>query len=306
MRLPVRLAGPIVLFALTAGVAAVEAQQQQPELSGGGLGQAPAQITRIEATAPQTTEAAPQPLGYEDEVSCFGYIGPVDESFVSTVIGAENVAEQTDFTAHNLLYLEGGYDRGIKPGDEFWIVTPGDEVFHPISGASMGRFYQYRGRAVVECIEGRTACVRVTLACTDIPMGSFLKPYEPVPIPLGRLQPGAVICDQPNGKAHGRIVMTRDGVFAIGGGTDVLIDIGLADGLEPGDQLSIFRYATGSDYGLRPQGSYWMYQPPPPGVSVPRTNLGDLAILYVGDRWAAARVIDSRRLIEIGDQVEVK
>jgi hypothetical protein len=49
-----------------------------------------------------------------------------------------------------------------------------------------------------------------------------------------------------------------------------------------------------------------MYSPPPPGVSIPRTYLGDLAILYVGDRWAAARVIDSSRLIEIGDQIEVK
>ncbi len=100
--------------------------------------------------------------------------------------------------------------------------------------------------------------------------------------------------------------MTRDGVVAIGTGTDVMIDLGMAEGMQPGDQLSVFRYASGSDYGLRPQGSYWMYKPPPPGVSVPRTYLGDLAILYIGDRWAMARVIDSTRMIEIGDQVEMK
>ena len=171
MRLPVRVAGPLALL-LAAGAAASSAQQQQPPLAGGGLVDAAARaITRIEATAPRTTEAAPQPLGYENEVSCFGYIGPIDEQFVAAVIGAENVAEQIDFTDHNLLYLDGGYDRGIKPGDEFWIVTPGDVVVHPITGAAMGRFYQYRGRAVVLCVEGRTAIVRVTLACTDIPMG---------------------------------------------------------------------------------------------------------------------------------------
>ena len=62
----------------------------------------------------------------------------------------------------------------------------------------------------------------------------------------------------------------------------------------------------GADYGLRPQGSFWAYKPPPPGVEVPRTYLGDLALLYVGDRWAMGRVIDSSRLIEIGDQVELK
>ncbi|HKD16278.1 MAG TPA: hypothetical protein VKG23_00315 [Thermoanaerobaculia bacterium] len=304
MRLHARFYGPMALL-LTAGAATLYAQQQ-PELTGGGLAQQPPTITRIQATAPRTTEAAPQPLGYEDEVSCFGYVGPMDEEFIASIIGAENVAEQVDFTEHNVLYLDAGYDKGIKPGDEFWIITPGDPVIHPITGATMGRFYQYRGRALTLCVEGRTAIVRVTLACTDIPMGSFLKPYEPVPIPLGRRLPSPVVCDPSSGKAHGRIVMTRDGLVTIGVGSNVMIDLGIDAGLQPGDQLSIFRYASGSDYGLRPQGSYWMYSPPPPGVVIPRTWLGDLAILYVGDRWAAARVIDSNRLIEVGDQCEVK
>jgi hypothetical protein len=304
MRLPVRVSGPLVLV-LTVGAFPLAAQQ--PELSGGGLATPPQVITRVEPiSAPHTTEAAPQPLGYEDEVACFGFIGADQEHFAASVIGGENEAEQTDFTDHNLMYLDAGYDRGLNPGDEFWLVTPGDLVYHPITSQPMGRFYEYRGRAVLVCLEGRTAIVRVTLACTDIPIGTFLKPYEPVPIPLGRRQPSSVMCDPSTGKVHGRIVLTRDGVVAIGTGTDIMIDLGLAEGLQPGDQLSVFRYASGSDYGLRPQGSYWMYKPPPPGVSVPRTYLGDLAILYVGDRWAMARVIDSSRLIEIGDQVELK
>jgi hypothetical protein len=144
------------------------------------------------------------------------------------------------------------------------------------------------------------------MACTDIPMGSLLKPYEPVPIPLGRRLPAAVACDPASGKVTGRIVYTRDGVIAMGTDSNVLIDLGVASGIQPGDQLTIFRYATGADYGIRPQGSYWVYTQPEAGVEVPRTYLGDLAVLYVGDRWAMARVIDSSRLIEVGDQVELK
>jgi hypothetical protein len=303
MRLPVRFAGALALFVCFAGAAA--AQAPRPELSG-GLSQSPNEITQIEATAQQTTEAAPQPFGYENEVSCFGYIGPAGERFVAQVVGAENVSEQTDYTSGDLLYLDAGHDRGIKAGDEFWIVTPADDVVHPISGKSMGRFYQHRGLVSVVCVEGRTATVRVGLACTDIPMNSFLKAYEPIPIPLGRRMPTAVACDPPSGKAKGRIVYSRDGVVAIGSDMNVLIDLGMAEGIQPGDQLTIFRYATGSDYGIRPQGSYWVYTPPPAGVEIPRTYLGDLAVLYVGDRWAMARVIDSSRLIEIGDQVELK
>jgi hypothetical protein len=303
MRLPVRLAVASGVAVLSTGIAGA---QQKPELAGGGLSQAPPQITRIEPLAPQTTEAGPQPLGYESEVLCFGFIGSDDERFIASVVGAENQAEQTDFTTPNLLYVDAGYDRGIKPGQEYWLVVPGDEVIHPLSGKPMGRFYQYRGRAVVVCIQGRTSILRVNLACSDIPMGSFLKAYEPVPIPLGRKDKAAVACDPATGKVTGKIVYARDGVVAIGADSDVLIDLGVAQGIQPGDQLSIFRYAQGAEYGIRPQGAYWIYKPPAGGMEVPRTYLGDMAILYVGDRWAAARVIDSSRLIEVGDAVELK
>src|SRR5262245_31300653 len=182
MRLPARLAAELSLIAAIAAAPVGLAQEQKPELTGGQISnQSPEAITRIEATAPQTTEAAPQPLGSEAEVACFGYLGAPSEGFIAQVIGAQEVAEQTDFTTNNLLYLDAGADRGIKPGDEFWIVTPGSEVLHPASGRDLGRFYDYRGRAVVLCVEGHTAIVRVTHACTDIRMGSFLKPYEPIP-----------------------------------------------------------------------------------------------------------------------------
>jgi hypothetical protein len=44
----------------------------------------------------------------------------------------------------------------------------------------------------------------------------------------------------------------------------------------------------------------------PVGIEVPRTYLGEVAILAVGDRWAIGRVSDSYRLIEVGDEVELK
>jgi hypothetical protein len=305
MRLPVRLAAQLSLLFILTGPTVARAQDR-PELTGGAMGQSPIQITRIEATAPQTVEAAPQPLGFESEVTCFGYLGSDNDRFVATVIGAREVSEQENFTTDNLLYLDAGADRGIKPGDEFWIATPADIVIHPYSGKEMGRFYDYRGRVTVLCVEARTATVLVTSSCTEIPMGSFLKPYEPIPLPLGRMSALAVACDPPSGKPKGRIVYTRDGVYQIGEDTDVLVDVGIAEGVQPGDFLTIFRYATGFEYGIRPQGTYWVNVPPPAGLQVPRTYLGELAVLYVGDRWAMARVINSRRLIEVGDEVELK
>ena len=46
--------------------------------------------------------------------------------------------------------------------------------------------------------------------------------------------------------------------------------------------------------------------PPPAGVQIPRTYLGEAAVLMVGDRWAVVRLTDSFRLIQVGDEVELK
>jgi hypothetical protein len=273
---------------------------------GGTLVVTPQTETIAESPAPASAALAPQPLGFESDLNCFGYVGAPRESFVASVIGAENLAEQTDFTTGDLLFTNAGYDRGLKAGDEFWIVTPETVVVHPITGKDIGRFYQYRGRAVMDSVEGRTATVRVTNACTDIPMGSFLKPFEPIPIPLARKTAPAVAGDPPSGKARGRIVFTRDGVVAVGQDSTVIVDLGAAEGIEPGDFLTIYRYATGVEYGIRPVGAYWVHVPPPPGVEVPRTYLGEIGILAVGDRWAIGRVTDSYRMIGVGDEVELK
>src|SRR6266545_6480124 len=182
-------------------------------------------VTRAEEPqkAP-STETAPQPVGFESDIYCFGYVGDLSESFPIRVTGAENLVEQTDFITDDFLYVSGGVDKGLKAGDEFWIVTPEQEVFHPVTGRSMGRFYQYRGRATAYSVEGRTAVVKVTSSCTDIPIGVYLKPFEPIPIPLARKSPPAVAGDLPSGKPRGRVVFSQDGVVALGGGHVVIVD----------------------------------------------------------------------------------
>jgi hypothetical protein len=137
-------------------------------------------------------------------------------------------------------------------------------------------------------------------------MGSYLKTFEPVPIPLARKSPPAISGDPPSGKARGRIVFSRDGVVALGADTIVIVDLGSADGVSPGDFLTIFRHAAGEEFGVRPVGSYWVNLPPPPGVAIPRTYLGEAAVLMVGERWAIVRLTDSFRLVQVGDEVELK
>jgi hypothetical protein len=266
----------------------------------------PALVTKAAPPARVIGPSAPQPVGYESDVYCFGYLGEFNETFPVKVISAESLAEQIDYIAGDLLYTDGGYDMGLRVGDIYWLVTAEQEVFNPASAQSIGRLYQHRGRAVVHSVEGTTAILRVVNSCTDIPLGAGLKKFEPIPIPLARKSPPAIAGDPPSGKARGHIVFTRDGVVALGADADVMVDLGLANGLSPGDFLTVYRYSTGRQYGVTPLGTYWVNLPPPPGSSVPRTYLGEAAVLVVGDRWSVVRLTESYRLIEVGDEVEIK
>jgi hypothetical protein len=314
MRLPARTVSWVLAGSLIAGLGLAQARpkpaptpppEPQKEIPGGAIVVAPTTQTVVTEAA-ASVEAAPQPLGYESDLHCFGYLGAPRENFIAQVVGAENLAEQTDYFTSDLLYVDAGYNRGLKIVDEFWLVTPEQIVVHPTTGKDLGRFYQYRGRAVVETLEGRTASVRISSACTDVPMGSYLKAFEPIPIPLARKTAPAVAGDPPSGKAKGHIVYTRDGVVAVGADHTIIVDLGAADGVEPGDFLTIFRYAYGREYGIRPVGAYWVNLPPPPGSEIPRTYLGEISILSVGDHWSIGRVSESYRLIEVGDEVELK
>ncbi|MDQ5858637.1 MAG: hypothetical protein M3542_10250 [Acidobacteriota bacterium] len=304
MRLPVRA------IAITVGIltAVAGAAQTKPEREIPGstvVVTPPTQTITVREAVVSTTESGPQPLGFESDLHCFGYLGETDEKFVAQVVSAESVAEQIDYMTSDLLYVDGGHDRGLKIGDEFWLVTPEMPVLHPRTGKDIGRFHQYRGRAVVETLEGRTAALRVTSSCTDVPMGAFLKPFEAIPIPLARKTPPATAGDPPSGKAQGQIVFTRDGIVAVGADHTVIVDLGVANGVEPGDFLTIYRYSKGREE-VRPIGGYWVSVAPVSRGEIPRTYLGEIGILAVGDRWAIGRVTDSYRLIEVGDEVELK
>lgn len=304
MRLPVRaIAIAIGILTAAAGVAQTKPEREIP---GSTVVVTPPIQGITVREAPAVADSGPQPLGFESDLHCFGFLGGLNEGFVARVVGAESIAEQIDYMTSDLLYVDAGHDRNLKIGDEFWLVTPESVVVHPRTTRDMGRFYEYRGRGVVETLEGRTASVRVTSSCTDIPLGSYLKPFEPIPIPLARKSPPAVAGDPPSGKAQGRIVFTRDGVVAVGADHTVIVDLGGVNGVEPGDFLSIYRYSAGRTYGGRPVGGYWVNYALPEGVAIPRTYLGEIAILAVGDRWAIGRVTDSYRLIEVGDEVELK
>ncbi len=253
------------------------------------------------ASAQDSDANAPQPMGYENDVNCFGYVGPARESFAGTIFSGDSVVEQSSFFQDDVVYAES--DGGVKAGDEYWIVTQQDPVVDPVTGEFLGYFYEYRGRARALCVKGSNAILQIVFACTDIPVRSSLKPFEPIPIPLARRTLPVTVCDEPNGKRVGTIVFSRDGVEGIGTGQDVIINLGSDANLSPGDFLTVFRYQLPREFDISAAGTLESRHVI---TTLPRTVLGEAAVLTVGDRTATVQIVSATWTMQVGDRVEIK
>lgn len=247
------------------------------------------------------TTDAPQPMGSENDVLCFGYVGPHNEQFVGSLISGDAVYEQSSFGFQDLVYAENL--GGIRAGDEYWFVTPQDEVFDSATGRSLGEFYQYRGYAKALCVKGQAAILEILFACSDIPIGSRVKPYEPIPVPLARRTELVSECEDPSGKASGVLIYSRDGVESLTTGDDAIVNLGTGAGISPGDFLTIYRYASPREFDIDANGSLHSYRA---NLVPPRTILGEAAVLTVGDESATVHIVYATHAIALGDLVEVK
>ncbi len=266
-----------------------------------------------------TTAAAaaspPGPLGAESDIYCSGYVGGIADSFPYSIVGSEydvltprgtgygvytggarqetgnygvvNTAKY-DLSTGDLIYLDGGSERGLAPGQLFTVVEPGSEVIHPVSGRLYGRFYRYAGRVRVLSVQERTAIAEIVHACDPVRVGARLVPFQAEPVPLGRrtaMRPvnypteAARLADAPT------IIWSKDDIVSLGEDHVVFIDRGADADVTPGDVYTIYRLNR-------------------PGL--PPVVLGELAILSVHPKSSVAKIVRSRYEIFVGDRLEAK
>ena len=224
--------------------------------------------------------------GSEDGIYCFAYLDDKDARPQLTIKSAERIETEDNYSTDDIVYLSGGEQEGVKAGQEYFIVQPVRNLRHPATNAVLGKVIRYLGRARVLCTQDHTATAEIVASCDAIPIGAWLKPFEPIPIPMTVLTPPVDRCDPASTKARGYIVYSRDDEVTFGADEVVLIDLGEADQLAPGSQAIIYR------------------DNPVPGT--PRLLLGELAVLTTGSHWASAKIIRSSEPMHVGDRVELK
>lgn len=225
-------------------------------------------------------------IGTEDDVYCFAYLDAEDAEPTLTVFSAELIDYQEDFSTGDIVYLSGGEAEGVKAGQEFFVNLPVRKLRHPHTKATLGLIVRQLGRLKVLCTQEHTSTAEVVASCDAIPVGAWVTPYEPYPVPMALLTPPLERCDPPNDKTKGAVIYARDDAESFAADHMVLIDLGEADQAEPGTIFTIFREN-------KVEGA-------------PRLLLGELAVLISSNHWATAKVLSSTGPLRVGDRIELK
>jgi len=225
-------------------------------------------------------------IGTEDDVYCFAYLEAENAKPTLTIFSAEQIDFQEDFSTGDIVYVSGGEAEGVKAGQEYFVNVPVRKLRHPHTRATLGLVMRQLGRVRILCTQEHTSTAEVLASCDAIPLGAWLAPYEPYPLPMAVLTAPTQRCDPPSDKTKGAVIYARDDAESFAADHMVLIDLGEADQVEPGTIFTIFREN-------KVEGA-------------PRLLLGELAVLLTGDHWATGKILSSTGPLRVGDRIELK
>ena len=213
-------------------------------------------------------------------------------------IGAFKIVGQQDVTKDlladgDILYINGGADKGVKPGDRL-VVTKvvARKFYHPDD--------QHRQKALGDILE-QFGIVRVTEvhpaqsvaiiehSLDGITSDGYAAPYtEPAAI-VNHLRTdikSPVTLKEPASK----VIFIRMNKAVAAGGDMVLIDRGSADGYKVGDILLTARPVP-----------LVAAQEPGPAREMTNYYLGQLLVIRTGERTATCRILRSTSEVLVGD-----
>jgi hypothetical protein len=219
------------------------------------------------------------PAYEEVTIQCAGYLEDEDDDDFR-IFGSEEDGHKDGLATGDIVYLNRGSQDGVSPGDSFYTQREVDFTW----GVD-GSYVRRTGWLRILAVQEETSMAEVVQACLDINVGDYLKPFEPIPVPLLPFEDPPNRLTPETGRMRGRIVASLDDLATLGQGYLVSIDVGQEDGVVPGNIFTIFRYVYDG---------------------APRKVLGTLAVLTVQREHSTARIMESVDYILTGDLVELK
>jgi hypothetical protein len=212
-----------------------------------------------------------------------GFLLEKDIKPAGTIIGINH--DRIVAGIDDIVYTDIGTAQGAKGGEKFSIFRRDVTISHPLTSEVMGAKIIPLGSLQLTDIELRSSRAIISSSSREISPGSYLMPYKENrrrEIPLK-----ATARD-----LRGYIIESYSGISVIAAGDIVYIDLGSAQGAEPGNMLYIVR-----DVSLDQRYTEGRVD------KLPQELLGAVVILETGNKVATALVVKSIDAIYKGDRI---
>jgi hypothetical protein len=231
--------------------------------------------------------AALMPVTEETSLQCAHYVVREREDETLQVLGSEEGVDKQALAERDIVYLNKGSNAGVRAGDLYTLHHVSYPVHHPASGGKIGTKVETTGWVKVILVEEDTASAVVEFSCADIHAGDYLKPFEPVNVPLIVRRAPADRLTPPSGKVNPYVIDIQDDATIAGAGQFLTLDAGSEDGVAPGNVFVLYRVIY-------------------PSVPTPRNVIGEATVVSVRDKTLTAKITYSRNEIMVGDLAELR
>ncbi|MBN1550161.1 LysM peptidoglycan-binding domain-containing protein [bacterium] len=232
----------------------------------------------------------PYPVTSETNIIASGYIAK-DIKEGPKVVGANT--ESFDLSSRDIVYLDGGSDKGLEPDQDLFVLRKMHKVVHPITGKNLGWMIHVVAEAKTLCINDDNASAILGTSYHPVLRGDFVVPKEEIPIPVTLGSPSTDPCNPSTKQLPGTIVDAFIGgpefsdAVVLAKNDIAYIDLGKADGVAPGDYFTIFKRNLGD-------------------ANLPRYVSGEAMVVKVAETTSTVVITQSQTAIFIGDQIELK
>jgi hypothetical protein len=255
----------------------------------------------------------PQPITFADytHLECLGSIVDKYKNSKLFIAQSEEPAK-IGFATGDIVYLNGGVEDGISPGDEYSVVKSLGMVEHPITGKRIGDYLQRLGRLRVVSVQEETSIARIEFSCYRLTRGMDLIPYDPLESPAGVMPEFAYDLVESSGEPQGYIIH-EGGLIRVGTGQFAQVDLGTEQGAAPGDFITVFVDTLAPKpppykykYKIKNQQYKSTWRQDSKKREWPRRVIGHAVIVTASSTTSVVKVLDSIREIEVGDRVELQ
>lgn len=219
-----------------------------------------------------------------------GFVTQKELDEAGRITGSFEEKEMLSFPDRAYVKFKNASDA--RMGDKYLVFrTEKQAVKHPLTGKKLGYMTHILGTMKVVAMNEKTVTTQVMDSREDILRGHLVGP-------AGEALERQVVA-KPNTKAMEAVVITAlvPYLSIVGEHHIIVIDRGVADGVEPGNTFVAYRQ---SDFG----GNFM--NPAKPDTSLPKEDIATCVTVEVKDRLSTCLLTRSIREVIPGDRVEMR